>query len=89
MQILEDETIMCYIVSVIGKVLNVRQFGNWIINSLKVLDVVLEKTEKIIMCDRVRNDVLLYRVKEDRNIILVINRRNNIWIGLSCVRTAL
>jgi len=38
------------------------------------------------MCDRVTNNVLLYRVKEDRNII--INGRNTIWIGLSCVWTA-
>jgi len=51
--------------------------------------VVLEKTEKIIMCDRVRNDVLLYRVKGDRNITLIINGRNKIWIGLPCVRNAL
>jgi len=51
--------------------------------------VVLEKTKKIMMCHRVRNYVILYRVKGDRNFILIINRRNKIWIGLSCVRTAL
>jgi hypothetical protein len=89
LQILEDETVMCYIVSVIVKVLKVRQFGNWIINPLKVLYVVLEKTEKIIMCDRVINDLLLYRVKGDRNIVLIINRRYKILIDLSCVLTAL
>jgi len=47
------------------------------------------KMEKIIRCDQVRNYIILYRVKEDRNILLIINRRNAIWIGLSCVGTAL
>jgi hypothetical protein len=44
--------------------------------------------EEIIRYDRVRNDVVLYRVKEDRNILLIIRRRNTILIGLSCVGTA-
>jgi len=44
--------------------------------------VVLEKLEKIIRCERVRSDGVLYRVKRDRNILLIINRRNTIWTGL-------
>jgi hypothetical protein len=44
--------------------------------------------EKIIRCDRVRNGVVLYRVKGDRNILLIINRRYNFWIGLYSVGTA-
>jgi len=51
---------------------------------------VLEKLEKIFRCDRVSNDVVLYRVRGgDRNILLIINRRNATWIGLYCVGTAL
>jgi hypothetical protein len=45
--------------------------------------------EKIIRRDRVRNDVVLYGVKGNRNILLIINRRNTIWIGLYSVGTAL
>jgi len=51
--------------------------------------VVLEKMENIIWCERVRSDGVLYRVKRDRNILLIINRRNAIRIGLHCLGTAL
>jgi len=40
--------------------------------------VLLAKMEKIIKCDRVRNDVVLYRVKRVRCILFIINRRNTI-----------
>jgi len=36
--------------------------------------------EEIIWIDRVRNEELLHRVKEDRNILRTINRRNVNWI---------
>jgi hypothetical protein len=45
--------------------------------------------EKIIRCDRVRNGVVLYIVKRDRNIVFIISRRNSIWIGLYSVGTVL
>jgi len=34
--------------------------------------------EKIIKCDRVRNDVVLHRVKGVIYILFIINRRNTI-----------
>jgi len=40
--------------------------------------------EKIIRCDRVRIEVVLYRFMGDRNILLTINRMNTTWIDLSC-----
>jgi len=39
---------------------------------------VLKKLEKISRCDRVRNEVVLYTVKGDRNNLLIINRRTKI-----------
>jgi len=38
--------------------------------------VLLAKMEKIIKCDRVRNNVVLYTVKGVRCILFIINRRN-------------
>jgi hypothetical protein len=37
--------------------------------------------EKISWTDRVRNEEVLYRVKEERNILHTINRRKAKWIG--------
>ena len=37
--------------------------------------------EKIISSDRVRNEEVLHRVKEERNIIHTIKRRKANWIG--------
>ena len=37
--------------------------------------------EKLIWTDRVRNEALLHRVKEERNIIHTIKRRKDNWIG--------
>jgi hypothetical protein len=45
--------------------------------------------QKTIRCDRVRNEGVIYRIMGDRNILLIINRRNTIFGGLSCVGTAL
>ena len=45
--------------------------------------------EKMSWTDRVRNEEVLYRVKEERNIIHTIKRRKANWIGhnlrTSCV----
>jgi hypothetical protein len=43
--------------------------------------VVLEKTGKISWTDRVRNEEVLQRVKEERNILHTIKRRKANWIG--------
>jgi hypothetical protein len=37
--------------------------------------------EKIIWTDRVRNEEVLHRVKEERNIVHTIKRRKANWIG--------
>jgi hypothetical protein len=37
--------------------------------------------EKISWTDRVRNEEVLHRVKEERNIVHTIKRRNANWIG--------
>jgi hypothetical protein len=39
------------------------------------------RTEKITWTDRVRNEEVLHRIKEDRNILHTINRRKAKWIG--------
>jgi hypothetical protein len=43
--------------------------------------VVLEKERKISWTDRVRNEEVLHRVKEERNILHTIKRRKANWIG--------
>jgi hypothetical protein len=43
--------------------------------------VVLEKDTKISWTDRVRNEEVLHRVKEERNIVHTIKRRKAKWIG--------
>ena len=40
-----------------------------------------KRMEKIICTDRVRNEEVLHRVKEERNIQHTINRRKGNWIG--------
>ena len=37
--------------------------------------------EKIIRCDRVRKEIVLYRFKGDSNILLTIHRGNTTCIG--------
>jgi hypothetical protein len=39
------------------------------------------RMEKISWTDRVRNEEVLYRVKEDRNILHKIKRRHAYWNG--------
>jgi hypothetical protein len=43
--------------------------------------VVLEKNGEISWTDRVRNEEVLHRVKEERNIVHTIKRRNANWTG--------
>jgi hypothetical protein len=43
--------------------------------------VVLEKAGEDQLTDRVRNEKLLHRAKEDRNILRTIKRRMANWIG--------
>jgi hypothetical protein len=45
--------------------------------------------EKIIWTDHVRNEEVLYRVKEERNIMHTIKRRKANWIGHILRRTCL
>ena len=37
--------------------------------------------DKVIWTDRVRNQEVLYRVKEERNILYTVKRRKADWIG--------
>jgi len=46
------------------------------------------RRKEISWTDRVRNEVVLHRVKEDRNILHTVKRRKANWIGHSCVGTA-
>jgi hypothetical protein len=39
------------------------------------------RMEKISWTDRVRNEEVLHRVKEERNIIHTVKRRNDNWFG--------
>jgi hypothetical protein len=43
--------------------------------------VVLEKDGEDSLTDRVRNEEILHRVKEERNIVHTIKRRKANWIG--------
>jgi hypothetical protein len=44
--------------------------------------------EKISWTDQVRNEKVLLRVKEQRNILNEITKRKANWIGHFCVETA-
>ena len=46
------------------------------------------RMEKIIWTEHVRNEEVLLRVKEQRNILHEINKRKVNWIGHFCVETA-
>jgi hypothetical protein len=41
--------------------------------------------EKISWNDRVRRETVLYRVKEERNVVREIKRREANWIGHTCL----
>jgi hypothetical protein len=47
------------------------------------------RVEKIRWTDRVRNEVVLYRVKEERNILHAIKMRKANWIGHILYRNCL
>jgi hypothetical protein len=44
--------------------------------------------DEISWTDRVRNEEVLHRVKEERNILRTVKRRKANWIVTSCVETA-
>jgi hypothetical protein len=46
------------------------------------------RMEKISWTDRVNNEAVLHRVKEERNILHTIRRRKVIWTVHNCVGTA-
>jgi len=50
-------------------------------NILQVLNVVLGKMEKITWTDRVRNDEVFHRVKEDKNILHTTKGMKDEWNG--------
>ena len=45
--------------------------------------------DKISWTDRVRNEEVLHRVKEERNILYTVKRRNANWIGHILCRNCL
>jgi hypothetical protein len=47
------------------------------------------RMEKISWTDRVRNEEVLHRVKEERNIVHTIKRRKANWIGHILLRNCL
>jgi hypothetical protein len=65
-------------------VLELGQFGKYIRNTWKVLKCGAGKhgrMEKISWTDCVRNEEMLHRVKEERNIIHTIKIRKGNWTG--------
>jgi hypothetical protein len=62
-------------------VLKRGHFRNQIRNAWKVFNVVLEKNGEDQWSNRVRNEEVLHRVKEERNILHTIKRRKANWIG--------
>jgi hypothetical protein len=57
--------------------LNSRHFGKY----LKVSEMWCWRRMEISCTDRVRNEEVLHRVNEQRNIIHTIKRRKDDWIG--------
>jgi hypothetical protein len=71
-------------------VLKRGHFGKQIRNTWKILKFwCWRRMEKISWTDRVRNHKVLHTVKENRNIIHIINRRETNWIGLILCRNCL
>ena len=62
-------------------VLKLECFREQIRNTLKVLKCGLEM---MILIDHVKNDKVLYRVKEETNILHRIKERKANWIGHIC-----
>ena len=53
----------------------------------KFCNVTIERMEKISWTDRVKNEKVLHRVKEERNIIHTLKRRKTNFIGHILVKT--
>jgi hypothetical protein len=51
--------------------------------------VALERTEEIGWTDRVKNEAVLTRVKEERSVTHTVKRRKSNWIGQSLRRNCL
>jgi hypothetical protein len=47
------------------------------------------RMEKVIWIDRVRNEEVLHRVKEERNILRTVKRKKADWIGNILCRNCL
>jgi hypothetical protein len=62
-------------------------FGKWIGKSFEMC--CWTRMEKIICSDHVRNEEVLHRVKEDRNILHTIERRKPNWICHALCRNCL
>jgi hypothetical protein len=50
---------------------------------LGIFEMCCRRMEKISWTDRVRNEEVLHRDKEDRNILHTVKRRKGNWIGYS------
>jgi hypothetical protein len=77
----EEERIKCYIWSII--VYGAETWTLWKIDPKCIYSSEMwcwRRMGKISWTDRVRNEVL-HRVKEERNILLIIKRRKANWIG--------
>jgi hypothetical protein len=64
----------------IALVLEFVHFGKQIRNVWRVFKYGGEKG-RIIQTDRVRNEEVLHRIKEERNILQTVKRRQANWIG--------
>jgi hypothetical protein len=62
-------------------VLKIGHLENYVRNTWKILKCDAGRIEKISWTDRVRNEEVLCRVKEERNITHKINIRKDNWIG--------
>jgi hypothetical protein len=82
--------VKCYIWSI-----TLYGAGTWILRKVdqKYLEsfemLCWRRMEKISWTDRVRNEEVLHRVKEERNILHTIKRRRAKWIGYTLRRNCL
>jgi hypothetical protein len=70
-------------------VLELGHVGKQIRNTWKFLEMWCSiRTEKISWTDRVRNEEVLYGVKEKRKMVYTTKTRKAKWVVASCVGTA-
>jgi hypothetical protein len=70
-------------------VLKVGHFAEKIRKTWEVLNVLLERMEKISWTNHVKNEEVLQQVKEERNNLQIIQRRKAKWIGHIVYRNCL